>query len=744
MAIDATLPVEAELQPNGSLMPEDAIDASDASDGEVSVAERLFRWISTINIAAEIDDDELGRIGAKVIEEFELDESSREEWYDQNKQALELAMQVAEEKTTPWPKASNVIFPLITVAAVQFQARAGGAIIPGRNVVKGVVIGNDKGEPEIDPQTGQVLPVVDQAGQPVPGPDGQLQPQWRIPPGEKRRRSDRIAGHMSWQLLHEMEEWEEDTDKLLIMLPIAGCVFRKTYFEPGLETNVSELATAQNVVINYHAKSMRRAQRISERVSFYPSEIEEKMRGDIWLRHDFGQAVASGDDNEETEVTQGDKDAPHEFIEQHRRWDLDEDGYPEPYVITVHRHTSKVVRIVARYDAEGVKLRGDRVISVKPVEYYTKFDFLPNPDGGIYGMGYGKLLCPLNDSVNTVINQLIDAGTLANSATGFIGRGLSIHSGAVKFTKGEFKPVNAPGSRIREAIVPLEFKEPSQVLFTLLGLLIEAAKEVSSVKDVMTGETSAATMAPTTLLGLIDQGLTVFTGIYKRVHRSLGREFNKLYRLNRLYLEDEAGFRDGEEWREVTREDYAVGGGVVPVSDPSMVSNLQKLARAELLKSYTGDPMINQIEIRRRVLDAAEIPDIDDLIEEPQPQPPDPLQVLQIQALEAQIAKTAADIETEYAQAASERVKQIKDLSQSVLYLAQADKANGEQSIAWTAQQLDIIRIRMEQLNGSETNDGRPPMQGGGEAPVPNARQAPDGNWYVEDPDRPNKYLMVA
>ena len=647
-----------------------------------------------------------------------------------------------------WCGNSNVIFPLITVAAVQFQARAGGAIIPGRNVVKGVVIGKDQGVPNTDPQTGQVMPMLDQqSGELVPGPDGQPQIDWKIEPGEKRRRSDLIASHMSYQLLVEMEEWEEDTDRLLIMLPIAGCVFRKTYFDSTLDTNVSEIATAQNVVIQYYAKSMRRAPRVSERVTFYPSEIEEKMRGGVWTRHEFGRAVASGDDNENTEVVQGDIDAPHEFIEQHRRWDLDEDGYAEPYIVTVHRHTRKVVRIVARYDAEGVKFRGEEIIAVKPVEYYTKFDFLPNPDGGIYGMGYGKLLCPLNDSVNTIINQLIDAGTLANSSTGFLGRGLSIHGGSVKFTKGEYKAVNAPGSRIRDAIVPLEFKEPSQVLFMLLGLLIEAAKDVSSIKDVMTGEASAGTMAPTTLLGLIDQGLTVFTGIYKRVHRSLGKEMSKLYRLNRIYLEEESGYRDGDEWQEITRQDYAVGGGVVPVSDPSMVSNMQKLARAELLNSYKDDPFVNQMEIRRRTLDAAEIPDIDDVLQEPQPQEPGELEQLQSMALKTQSIKIQADIETEVAQAGSERVKQVKDLAQATLYLAQADKANGDQSIAWTAQQLDIIRVRMEGLNGrdagGQAGQGEPPAAEE-QPPMPGARKAPDGMYYVEDPDRPGRYMMVS
>ena len=174
-------------------------------------------------------------------------------------------MQVAQEKSFPWPKASNVIYPALTIAAIQFGARSYPAIVQGRNVVKGIVIGPDKGIPQISPQDG--TPLVQMTEQ---GP----QPLWAVPPGGKLERADRIGEHMSWQLLEEMKEWARETDRMLHMLPIIGTVFRKSYFDPGFQCNRSVMVTAQNLVINYWAKSLETAARGSEEIKLYPREIE--------------------------------------------------------------------------------------------------------------------------------------------------------------------------------------------------------------------------------------------------------------------------------------------------------------------------------------------------------------------------------------------------------------------------------------------------------------------------------------
>lgn len=632
----------------------------------------LMRWSDprqTLNIADEIDDEELSKIAQDVKQGYDIDVTSRADWLDKSKEAIKLAMQIAEKKSYPWPDASNVIYPLMSTAAIQFAARAYPAIVADRRVVKGVVYGPDEGEPLVGPD-----------GQPAlqPGPDGQSMPVWRVPPGAKQARADRIGEHMSYQLLEEQTEWEEDTDKMLHILPIVGCCLRKTYFDPECSRNMSLMVTAENVVVNYWAKSLELAQRISEEQKLYPIEIEEAIRAGLYLEQQYGDPPNA----------EGDKDAAHEFIEQHRRIDLDDDGYPEPYIVTMHKPTNKIARIVARFDPEGVKFLRSRgtIAKIDPVQYYTKYDFLPNIEGGFYGMGFGQLLKPINEAVDTSLNMLIDAGHRQVVGGGFIGKGLSMHSGSVRFKLGEYKVVNALGSKIREAIVHLEAPGPNAVVFSLLGMLIEAGKEIASVKDVLSGDVKSQTMQPTTLLALIEQGLKVFTGIYKRIHRSAKHEYDKLYRLNRLYLDNIAQYQVGDVWKKITRNDYVAGSGVKPISDPSMVSDMQEMARAQLLTGYQNDPLCNPIEIRRRVFGAAKVPDIDKILVTKMPEPqPDPRMLLGAMELEikAITGKAAA----------------LVDMTKSILNLANADKLADDSSLAWINAQMNLLKTQVEALN---------------------------------------------
>jgi chaperonin GroES len=702
-----------------------ALEEMEPQDDPRELYEKLIANIKATNIAEDMDEDELSAIGQKVLREYEIDLASRSEWEDKSRKAMDLAMQIAKNKTHPWPGASNVIFPLMTTAAVQFAARAYPAIVQGRNVVKGVVTGKDDGTP-MPPEMVQMLqqgmggqqalpgpmPGMGAPGmgggvpmqmppqmQPGPGHNGgppmeqgqEQEPVWIVPPGAKRERATRIGEHMSWQLLEEMTEWEEQTDKLLHILPIVGCCFRKSYYDPGTSRNSSELVLAENLVIDYHAKSMERAPRLTERIQFYPYEIEEQVRAGLWIEHEYGAAQNAN----------GDEDAPHDFLEQHRGLDLDEDGYPEPYIVTVHKQTGKVARIVARYDVDGVKLgpESGQVTQIDPVHYYTKYDFMPNPDGGIYGVGFGQLLSPINEAVNTTLNQLFDAGSLQNTGGGFIGRGVSMHAGSLKFKLGEWKQINVPGSSLKDAIVPFSHQGPSPQLMSLLTFLIDAGREVASVNDVLSGETAAATMQPTTLMALIEQGLKVFTAIFKRVHRSLKKELDKLYRLNRVYLQTQAQYQIGDEWRTISKQDYERGAGVTPVSDPTMVSDMQRMAQAQFLQGYQNDPNCKRVEIIKRVFAAAQVEKPEDLIIEEMP--PNP--AILAQTAELDLKNREVDIKE-----ASAKSAQMKDMSQVVLNLAQADKVNGDMDLAWTAQYVDVMRQHLEMLTQPTNGKGQP------------------------------------
>lgn len=747
---------DEDFLPGDSGMPPDAAPVDNLA--------RLLGWTKAINIADDLDESTLGEIGAKVVREYEIDDNSRDKWKAETEKAIKLAMQEAEEKSYPFAKASNVIFPLMTSAALQFAARAYPAIINGREIVKGVVVGDDNG-----------TPAVGQDGQPMPGPDGQ--PLMAAPAGVKRDRANRIAEHMSWQLLDEMPEWEPETDVLLHALPIVGCAFRKTYFDPSKGRNVSTMVPALNMVINYHAKGLEIAPRLTEELHLYPIEIEENERAKLWREIEYTGEADSAQD----------KDAPVLFLEQHRWLDLDEDDYPEPYIVTVHKQTSKVVRIVARYDHDGVKLRTDAdgrpcVARIEPIHYYTKYDFLPSPDGGIYGKGFGQLLKPINDAVNSTLNMLIDSGHLANMQSGFVGKNLSMHSGAstMKFAPGEWKQVNNTGVDISKSLVPLPIVQPSNVLFQLLGMLVEAGREVAAIKDVLTGDQPQANTPATTTLALIEQGLKVFTSIYKRVHRALKSELAKIYRLNRIYLPQDFGYNVGDVWKSISQADYAQGAGVEPVSDPTMVSDMQRLGRAQFLLQFAQNPLMDPHAIIKRVLDAAGIDKVEELFAKQPPVNP----MIAVKGMELEIRGREAE-----ANINAKKATEVRDLSQGILNLAQADSVVGDQHLAWVEQNLAATKMMFEaatqgqqsqQDAGAGTGAGVPPApqgappappsqmvggapvqpapipggmtsDGGGapsgmapEAPMEGAKRAPDGHWYLPDPARQGKYLRLA
>lgn len=708
------------------------------------LVEQFARWMAMKNIADEIDDQQRQQLAMQVKREYDIDDTTRADWKDRYRQWLDFAMQIAEPKTYPWPSASNVIFPLITTAALQFNARAYPAIVQGRNVVKGSVVGSDSGIPAIDPQTGQPMmvpigppegqPQQPPAGQQLPGPPGQpappmpmqgappgqqgqpqqpqMGPAWILPPGAKQERADKIGRHMSWQLLSEQPEWEEETDRLLIVIAVTGTMFRKTYYDPTERRNVSETVDALRLCVNYRVRSFEKAPRITEEIDVYPWEIESNIRSGIWLDYDGGGADVYGRNQDSNE----DEQAPVTFLEQHRRWDLDGDGYAEPVIVTIARDSGKLARISLGFDTEGVEAADDGSVQrIEPTRYYTKYGLLPNPEGGAYDLGFGSLMYPLNAAVNSSLNQLFDAGHLQIAGGGFIGNALSMNTGSVRFTMGEYKPVNAAGKSIRENIVPLEWPGPNAVMLSLLQFLVESAREVGSIKDVLTGDMPGANVPGILGLAVIQQGLKVFNAIFKRVHRSLRKDFEKLFRLNRLFMPDEAGFRIGSEYFSVRREDYEKGGGVEPVSNPDMVTDAQQMAQANFLLTFKDDPFFDTREIRHRVLQAAAIAQIDKLLKPGAPPNAEiaaSLAALDIQNREAQANAKLVDLREKELniraahQEADQDIRRGKDkaaeielLTRAIKNLADAVKSDHEVNQGWYFGQLEALRKQIEILN---------------------------------------------
>ena len=552
----------------------------------------LAAMLESVNIAESLEEQKLLDIGRDAFKGFETDADTRKDWEKAVDEWTKLAKQTVEPKTYPWPKASNIKYPLLSTAAMQFAARAYPSLVPSNGkIVNAKVIGKD-------------------------------------PDGAKHKVAEAVSMYMSYQLMEEMDAWEEEMDKLLIMLPIVGTMFKKTYWDPLKETNCSHLVMPKNLVVNYWARSLKDAERISEILEVSPRKVKERQQSGLWLDVDFGKAP-------QPEVKGNipamlDETTPYTFIEQHTFLDLDDDGYKEPYVVTFHKETKKVVRIVARFDNTTMKLDKDgNIQKIDPIQYYTKFGFIPNPDGGFYDIGFGVLLGPLNESVNTVINQLLDAGHLSTLQAGFIGKGLRIRMGDNRFLPGEWKAVNSTGQDLKQQIVPLPTKEPSNVLFQLMGSLITSGKELASVAEIFTGKMPGQNTPATTTMATVEQGMKVFTAVYKRLYRSLSEEFIKLARLNNLYLNPQT-YVDIVDM-EVGPSDFDMKQHkIVPAADPTAVSQTEKLLKAQGLMELLPSGVLDPVKVVMRVLDAQEQPNWQELMNQAVaesgqlPQKPDP------------------------------------------------------------------------------------------------------------------------
>lgn len=577
--------------------------------------DKLMSLVGRKNCADLLDEDDRKSLAEKAVREYKIDKESRSSWEEQAKRALAAAKQNKENKSFPWPNASNVKFPMLTTAALQFAARAYPAIVDGPLIVKVKPLGAD-------------------------------------PNGLKAAMARRTSQHMSFQLLHELQNWEEDMDTLLHQLPVVGTGFKKCYHDPVSEAGLCiELVSGIDMVINNKARSMDRVPRFTHVFTRYPNEIEEKVRANIYLPLPEGAEDKKDDDSEH----------PQTFIEQHRNYDFDGDGYAEPWIVTVHEQSQTLVRMVANWRPQGtVTDQSGGLIKLQRREYFVKYDFIPDPEGGLYSIGFGKLLEALSDVVDTSINQMMDAGTLQNAGGGFIGSGLKLGKSRIRFRPGEYQTVEMPGPDLRNAIVSMQHPGPSSTLFQLLSLMIDAGKDIAAIQDILVGDMPRNQTATTTM-AMIEQGLKVFTAIYKRIFRSLKREYKLIYEINREYL-DQVKYVDLlDEPVQVIQADYHDKIDVMPVADPKLVTDMQRMALAQFYMEQvaSGNPIVNAYEGTKRAYEVVGVPDIDKILIPPKPTPQDQLMmrgaVAEVVGKEADAAKTQA--EAVLAQAEAEQVQ---------------------------------------------------------------------------------------
>jgi chaperonin GroES len=622
--------------------------------------------ISLENILDNLKKEDKEKIAAECKAGFDDDLRSRGEWESNIDDWIALAKQTKQDKTYPWPGASNVKYPLVATAAMQFAARSYPSLVPSNGkIVNSVVIGKD-----ID--------------------------------GQKYEKAQRVSTYMSYQIMHEMCGWEEDMDKMLMMLPIVGTMFKKTWFDKTEDKIKSKLILPKYLVVNYWTTNLEESERISEVIHMSPRLLKERQNMGVYAEEDLGDPVA------ENHLMPDDADTnssslPYTIIEQHTFLDIDKDGYAEPYIVTFDYSSGKLLRISRRYHLDDVVLKDDqkKIARIKPIQMYTKFGFIPNPDGSFYDIGFGVLLGPINESVNTLINQLVDSGHLHNLQSGFIGKALRVKMGDQSLRPGEWRPVNATADDLRKQIVPLPTKEPSSVLFQLMGTLITSGKELASVAEIFTGKMPGQNTPATTTMATVEQGMKVFTAVYKRIFRALSQEFEKIFDLNKLYTDPNKYINVID--MEIGPDDFDKSAcDVSPGADPNAASQQEKLMKAQGLMEMlqVAGPMFNPIKVLSRVLEAQEQPNwqelfSDEVIQSGQvpPPPPDP-KMMAIQAkMQADQQKAAMDIQAKQAKMELEGRNAEQKMMMEAQAHAQKMQQQEESAIVKSASDIQMANI---------------------------------------------------
>ena len=638
------------------------------------------------NLCSRFSEDDLAALGTAAWEGYQLDEASRGDWLRRTEAAMDLALQTQKDKSFPWPDCANIAFPLVTIAAMQFHARAYPTLINGSKIVKCR----------------------------VPGPD---------PTGELTATANAVSTYMSYQITQEDKAWEEGMDRLLLQLPIVGSVFKKTRHDGRAGHNVSDLIPAKNLCLNYYAKSVEDCSRKTQIIPFYRNEVHERCKSGVWLditKEPWYQSIRTPfkipgteaeDDRKGMHAGQPDDATPLTFLEQHCLLDLDQDGYFEPYILTFEATTQKVVRLVARWDLDDDVLRNmaGEVICINTTEMYTKYELIPSPDGGIYGMGFGILLGPLNETVNDLINMMADWGTLSIASGGFLARGVKIRGGAYTFSPFEWNRVDSSGDDLQKGIVPLPVREAPNLLFQLLGFLVDYTQRVGGSTDATQGQNPGQNTKVGTQESMIEQGQVIYSGLFKRVWRAMKSEFEKLFILDGKFLPQSKSFGSGGK---VLRE-WFMGdpSNICPEADPNVVSTTMRLQKASAIAQRAHMvPGYDTVRAELNLLRAMEVDGIETLFPGPDKVPPLPNPKAAVEQIKGEVKMKLEERKLQQAQMefiANMQEEQrlnaaniIKLMAQAELFAAQAEGVERGHQIALIESMIGAAKARDDHLRG--------------------------------------------
>ena len=609
---------------------------------------------STQNIVELLDEDKIKDIYLQVNQKYLDDTRAMGDKIDELRSAVKLASLISE-RDKPFLGASDVVFPLAATACIQYGATAYQALFPDDDIAKFKIIGSDKGHI----QTNDI-------GQPIL--DKQGQPKMEFV-GYKQKIGERQTTVLNYQMTEEMSYWKSEAIKAMFRLPAVGMLYQKSEWDFIRNTTEQKFIYPDRIIINPSCKQ------IDENVWSEIIEIDKKtisynVKRGLWIDYDYKKiesnthSIKNSIEDKQGENTQ--QNTNYEIIGQHTYLDLDDDGIQEPYCVLFDPNAPNlIIRIYPEYDLNSIEKNKDgEIYYIKRDECLVDFGFLPDLAGSFFCKGYAQLLMNNNAAINTTINQMIDCGNLKIKGGGFISTGIDLRPGSLTFKMGEYKKVNTAGGNLAANVFPFPFPDPSPVLFSLLGLLIESGKEIGSLRDVLTGDT-AANMAPTTFMGIVEQGMKQSLAILKNNHESFKRGLKILRRLNAKYLPDEKYKEiidaDDNEFEVSAKLNFSEKNcDIVLVTDTASMTSAQKMAQAQLLLSLKNDPYYDQIEIRKMFNQAIQMPALNELVAPPPPSPDANLIFAQAEDKKAEVKYMEAQIK------AQEAISKINDTTEKV------------------------------------------------------------------------------
>ena len=559
-------------------------------EGEETVEETASDDFNA-NLAEDMDERTLKRLGMELITEYKKDKESRKEWEEGYTKGLDLLGVKYNEQTRPFKGASGVTHPLLSESATTFQASAYKELLPSDGPVRTQVLGI------------------------------------RTPNTEQQ--ADRVKEYMNYLLMEKMEDYTTDMDQMLYYLPLSGSTFKKVYYDEFLQRPVSKFVPAEDLVVPYYASDLKDAGRITHVLKMGENDLNKRMAAgfyrDIELpkpnvdESDLQQKIDSLDG-----VKPGFTDYIHTVLEMHVELNLDDyenfdnrtkKAIKIPYIVTIDESSSEVLSIYRNYRVDDP--------NYTRIEYFVHFKFLPGL--GFYGFGLIHTIGGLSRAATVALRQLIDAGTLKNLPAGFKARGIRVRDDDQPIQPGEFRDVDAPGGNIRDQFFNLPFSEPSTTLFNLLGFVVQAGQKFAAITDTAVGNDTQNRAVGTTI-ALLERGSRVMSGVHKRCYYAMRLEFKILARICSEYLPPEYPYDVFGGPRQIKSADFDERIDVLPVADPNIMSMAQRVTLAQTqLQIATSNPQLHNIhEAYRRVYEALGTKQIETLLK-PAPKQPTPM-----------------------------------------------------------------------------------------------------------------------